>query len=95
MHALQLHSHILLNECIREPERIEWWKKQDWSGFEFYPIGPGGYIFGTKNPEDICRLKVMYPFEDRRFITGIGDYYLSETQIRTQQDKYVNYADWD
>lgn len=68
-------ERILLNINICIPERMEFWKRQNWSEFEICSIGARGFIFGTKNSEDIRRLKEMYPFEDGRFITGIDSNY--------------------
>lgn len=68
-------ERILLNINVFIPERMEFWKIQNWSAFDIYSIGERGFVFGTKNSEDIRRLKEMYPFEDGRFITGIDRNY--------------------
>lgn len=75
------------------PKRNEMWKKQDWHDFEMYPIGPEGFVFGTKNPEDIRRMKETYPFENGRFITGIDDG-LNYLQCQIPSDPFEDYADW-
>ncbi len=54
-------------------DRIEDWKTDDWSDFTVVQVGPT-YLYATKYPEDIVRLKTMYLEEDGRFSTGIGSF---------------------
>lgn len=86
-------DRVLFNTGWINPKLNEMWKKQDWHDFEMYPIGPQGFVFGTKNPEDIRRMKETYPFENGRFITGIDDG-LNYLQCQIPSDKFKYYADW-
>jgi len=67
-------DRILINfpYSERRMEDYNCWKNADWSGYEIRPIDYSGFIYATKNEEDIERLKVMYPFdEDEVLDTGI------------------------
>ncbi len=82
-------ERVLFNIPYDVPELVELWKKTDWQGFEIYPIGPEGFLFATKHPEDIRRMKETYPFIDGRFMTGIDN-----MLQKTAADSFERYADW-
>ncbi len=79
---------------------LEIWKKQDWQGAQFFPIGPQWFVFGTKIPSDVEKLKAAYPFEDGHFETGIDDgvshWRCAESSkvISRAGKEYSVYADW-
>lgn len=52
---------------------LETWKRMDWHGVQFFPIGPQWFVFGTKIPSDVEKLKAAYPWKDGHFETGIDD----------------------
>ncbi len=52
---------------------LETWKRMDWHGVQFFSIGPQWFVFGTKIPSDVEKLKTTYPLEDGHFETGIDD----------------------
>ncbi|MBQ8371067.1 MAG: hypothetical protein IJY35_13930 [Clostridia bacterium] len=48
------------------------WQDAGWEGYAIHPIGPCGFVFATRHPEDIARLKQVYPCDERGwFDTGI------------------------
>jgi len=54
---------------------IHFWKDADWKDLKLYPIGHNNFIFGTKYFTDVERLKIIYPFSNGRFSTGICNFY--------------------
>lgn len=79
---------------------LETWKQLDWHGTQFFPIGPQWFVFGTKIPSDVEKIKAAYPFEDGHFETGIDDA-MSHWQckecsgaISRAGREYSVYADW-
>ena len=86
-------ERILFNIRFRDSNVVQFWRNCNWSGYEVYPIGPEGFLFATKNPEDIRKLKEFYPFEDGRFLTGI-DSVVEHFHCGILLDPYHNYTDW-
>ena len=86
-------ERILFNIRFRDSNVVQFWRNCDWSGFEIYPIGPQGFLFATKNPEDIRKLKEFYPFEDERFLTGIDDA-INHYLCMIPQEPYRDYVEW-
>ena len=86
-------DRVLFNIAFRDSSVVRFWKNSDWKGFELYPIGPQGFLFATKKPEDIRRLKEFYPFEDGRFLTGI-DTAMEHYSCSALSDLYRSYVDW-
>lgn len=67
-------NRILINFPYSEGRKEDYncWKNADWSGYEIRPIDYSGFVYATRNEEDIERLKVMYPFDEDEVIdTGI------------------------
>ncbi len=87
-------DRVLFNIPWHKPEFAEMWRTMDWGNFEFYPIGPQGFLFGTKNPEDIRRMKEQYPFFDGYFVTGIDDYADVCRCTSVSDDPFRTYAEW-
>ena len=76
------------------PEDGEIWKNASWTGFEVHPIGASNFLFATKIPEDIVRLKKMYPMDEYgRFSTGI-DYGMFALSGFSPNDPYTDYLSW-
>ncbi|MGN1345206.1 MAG: hypothetical protein ACI4V1_00350 [Eubacteriales bacterium] len=79
---------------------LETWKQLDWHGTQFFPIGPQWFVFGTKIPSDVEKIKAAYPFEDGHFETGIDDavsHWRCEEgprAISISGREYSVYADW-
>jgi len=86
-------DRVLFDIDFHRKEICSIWKNQDWGEFQFFPIGPRGFVFGTKNPEDIRRLKETYPFEDGKFITGIDDS-VNYAHCRIPDNIFEQYAEW-
>ena len=86
-------ERVLFNIRFRDSNVVEFWRNSDWTGYEIYPIGPEGFLFATKNPEDIHKLKEFYPFEDGRFLTGI-DSVVEHLHCGILLDPYRNYVEW-
>jgi hypothetical protein len=86
-------ERILFNIHFRDSNVVECWRNSDWTGYEIYPIGPEGFLFVTKNPEDIRKLKEFYPFEDGRFLTGIDDA-INHYLCTVPQEPYRDYPEW-
>ncbi len=87
-------ERVLFNIRFRDSNVVEFWRNSDWTGYEIYPIGPEGFLFATKNPEDIRKLKEFYPFENGRFLTAIDDTFDHRLCHILSSDPYRNYVDW-
>jgi len=71
------------------------WKAQDWNGYTIVPIGPCGFVYATRFPEDIERLKKVYPCDETgRFSTGIDDGSMHYAGYNLQPQPYFFYLDW-
>lgn len=55
-------------------ESVPFWKESACKCFSFFPLGHNRFVFGTRIPEDIIRLKEQYPFSDGRLSTGIDNF---------------------
>ncbi|MBQ8186194.1 MAG: hypothetical protein IJ037_04905 [Clostridia bacterium] len=92
--ALQRNfDRMLFNVLWSREEALNAWKSADWTGYAIHPIGPCGFVFATRHPEDIARLKKLYPCDDRGwFDTGIdnGTLHMTEGIFPT----YRSYTDW-
>jgi hypothetical protein len=63
-----------LNYFSENDPSTDCWKEQDWHGYTIFPIGPCGFVYATRVPEDVERLKAVYPCDEMgRFFTGIDD----------------------
>lgn len=87
-------DRVLFNIPWHKPELEEMWRSMDWGNFEFFSIGPQGFVFGTKISEDIRRMKEQYPFFDGRFVTGIDDYADFCRCTSVPDDPFRTYAEW-
>lgn len=71
------------------------WKAQDWQGYTICPIGPCGFIYATRIPEDLDRLKKVYPCDEKgRFFTGIDDGTFHFGGYDLDPQPYTWYLDW-
>ena len=60
-----------------------------------YPAGREYLIFGTKHPEDIERMKVVYPYSAGRFTTGIMSFYEYNSPGKEEAAKDCGeFVDW-
>ncbi len=75
-------------------EDVEIWKNSACKCFDFYPIGTNRFVFGTKIPEDIVRMKEFYPFKDGRFLTGIDNYWEYELVEDDYKEGRFGYIHW-
>lgn len=87
-------DRILVNISSYE-NNIEYWRNADWKNMKIYPAGRGYLIFGTKHPEDIERMKVIYPYSDGRFTTGIMSFYEYNSPGKEEDAQDCGeFADW-
>lgn len=87
-------DRILFNVNLYKPDLIEYWKKQNWGNFKFYPVARNGFVFGTKFPEDIQKLKSVYVYEDDKFATGINDRVQIGAGFSKSDELFENYIEW-
>ena len=67
-------ERILFNPPFFRSEDHECWIQADWSGFTIRHFGYYGYLFATKIPEDLQKIKEMYPIDDDGVIgAGLAD----------------------
>ncbi len=75
-----------------DDEKAVLWKSVSWAGYAVHPIGPEGFVFATRHPEDIERLKQVYPCDKRGwFDTGIDSAAMPDA---APQELYKAYIDW-
>ena len=87
----QNFERMLFNVGYDAPEAVLW-KSADWAGYAIHPIGPEGFVFATRHPEDIERLKQAYPCDDRGwFDTGIDSAAMPDA---SPQELAKTYIDW-
>ena len=93
-------NRILFNlrfspEDFPEDEATIFWKSQDWHGYTIFPIGPCGFVYATRIPEDIECLKKVYPYDEKgRFSTGIDDGTFHFSGYDLDPQPYIWYLDW-
>ncbi len=75
-------------------DSVEIWKNSVCKCFDFYPIGHNRFVFGTKIPEDIIRLKEIYPFSDAKFSTGIDNYMEYDNMNDEDTEGDFGYIHW-
>jgi len=78
-------------------DTIDYWKNANWGDFKFHPIGHCNFVFGTKYLEDIDKLRIMYPFSDGRFSTGICNFYEYNSPGKPEDAidcDFLEYSDW-
>lgn len=84
-------ERMLFNVGYDAPEAVLW-KSADWTGYAIHPIGPEGFVFATRYPEDIERLKQAYLCDDRGyFYTGIDSAAMPDA---SPQELAKTYIDW-
>jgi len=83
-------DRILFNPSLRDGD-YEAWANADRSGFEVCPVDYSGYIYATKYPCDIEKLKEKYPVdEDGVFNTKIRNFV--KGALKSVQENF--YLDW-
>jgi len=89
-------NRILFNlGWFPETQATAYWKSQDWSGYTIFPVGPCGFVYATRFPEDIDRLKKVYPCDETgRFSTGIDDGFMHSCGYNLYPQPYMFYLDW-
>lgn len=69
------------------------WMDAGWDGYAVHPIGPCGFVFATRHPEDIEFMKKLYPCDERGwFDTAIDRDSMPRDASRRELEKtYVNW----
>ena len=67
------YDRILFNIPLGREGGEDLWKKRDWNGWRIAPVGPNGYVFASRIPEDFARLDKAYMRDGARYLTGIDD----------------------
>jgi len=78
-------------------DNLDYWRNANWGDLKFHPIGHANFVFGTKYPEDIDKLKVVYPFANGRFSTGICNFYEYNSPGKPEDAddcEFLEYSDW-
>ncbi len=68
------------------------WKTSDWSGYAIHPVGPNGFVFATRHPEDIELMKKLYPCDDRGWFDTAID--MDSMPGTSPEERKANYVDW-
>lgn len=76
----QIEANLLVEYLTNQFDRViisvarsnvHLWRNADWGQMDIQIIGRDGVILGTKNKEDIDRLKMIYPYNNNYIDVGI------------------------